>query len=98
LAEVESCPVTATTCNAARVAKIAHQAEPYKPHLRLPAVAARMSLVSVSRRLGHSSPDLTARVYGHEYRSSAQTDADALSAFRAAEATGRVVPLRSIDN
>lgn len=97
MAEVESCPVTATTCNAARVAKIAHQAEPYKPHLRLPARGRHVAGLGVAP-VGHSSPDLTARVYGHEYRSSAQTDADALSAFRAAEATGRVVPLRSIDN
>jgi len=58
-------------------------------------LAAGMSLFAVSRRLGHSSPDFTARVYGHEYRSSAQTDAEALSAFCSAEASVRVVPLRS---
>lgn len=49
-------------------------------------LTAVMSLFAVSRRLGHSSPDFTARVYGHEYRSSAQTDAEALSAFCTAEA------------
>jgi integrase len=57
-------------------------------------LASGVSLFNVSRYLGHSSTDFTARVYGHVLQTSAERDAELFAAYCAAEAEGEVIPLR----
>ncbi len=57
-------------------------------------LASGVSLFSVSRYLGHSSTDFTARVYGHVLHASAERDAELFAAYCAAETSGEVIPLR----
>jgi integrase len=56
-------------------------------------LAAGVSLFNVSRYLGHSSVDFTARRYGHVLETSARDDAARFSAYRAGVESGRVVQL-----
>jgi integrase len=58
------------------------------------ALASGVSLFAVSRMLGHSSTDFTARVYGHVLHASTERDAELFAAYCAAEANGEVIPLR----
>ena len=57
-------------------------------------LAAGVDIFHVSRILGHSSVDFTAKVYGHTYAASLNVAAATLAAYLSTEQTDNVVPIR----